>query len=85
MSQLLPGPGPAPAGRWDELSRRECALLGARGRAHRAHCRGGFGNDVMDGGVPRQALRVRDSQGRFSTGTGAPIVGSVSAPHGCAG
>lgn len=31
MSRLLPGP--APEGRWDELSSGECALLGARGAA----------------------------------------------------
>lgn len=31
MSRLLPGP--APEGRWDELSSGECALLGASGAA----------------------------------------------------
>lgn len=81
VSRPLPGPGPAPAGRWDELSRGECALLGAGGRAHRAHCRGGFGNDVMDGGVPRQALRAWDSQNPLFHGHGGfPQWGAFRCP-----
>lgn len=68
-----PPPGPAPEGRWDELSSGECASLGAKGgggggAAHRAHCRGGFGNDVMGRGVSRQAPRA------LGRAAGAPLL-----------
>lgn len=41
---------------------------GGGGAAHRAHCRGGFGNDVMGRGVSRQAPRA------LGRAAGAPLL-----------